>query len=146
MKHLKLFNENQSVRHKIEQHNQNYRELANILQSEVLDDYDIYEGYLSEKRDENGNFTNKPCWLFNGPKGLFIYHICIYPKNRLTKEGEETVKNLSKEIELLKSMINDFLGIKFEIKEHSSFLLIFIKDSFYNGCIQHFKHYGTGSI
>lgn len=123
MKYLKSFNENKSVI----QHNQNYRELANILQSEVLDDYDIYEGHLSEIGDGNGNHTNKPCWYFNQTRGFkCIYDMCIFPENRLTEEGEETVKNLSKDIESLKSMISDFLGIEFEIEDHSSFLLITI--------------------
>jgi hypothetical protein len=133
MKHIKSFNENLSI----EQHNQNYRELANILQSEVLDDYDIYEGYLSEKRDENGNFTNKPCWSFTQTRFNLIYNICIYPKNRLTKEGEETVKNLYKDIESLKSMINDFLGIEFDIEDHYSFLLISLLSQ--NKIITHFS-------
>lgn len=129
MKYLKSFNENQSII----KDNQNYRELANILQSEVLDDYDIYEGPLSEIGDKNGNHTNKPCWHFNQTRRFkCIYNIYVFPENRLTEEGEETVKNLSKDIESLKNMINDFLGIEFEIEYHSSFLVITIKDSFYD--------------
>ena len=132
MKHLKTFNENQSVN----QHNQNYRELADILQSEILDDYDIYKGdYLMERGDRNRNYTNEPCWLFHNPTGGFIYHMAIYPKNRWTKEGKETVEKLSKDIELLKNRVSDFLSIEFEVEDHTTSLLIIIKDSFYDECI-----------
>jgi hypothetical protein len=132
MKHLKTFNENQSAN----QHNQNYRELVDILQSEVLDDYDIYKGdYLMERGDASGNYTNEPCYLFHNPTGGFIYHMVIYPKNRLTKEGKEIVKKLSKDIEFLKDRISDFLGIEFEVKDHTTSLVIIIKDSFYEECI-----------
>lgn len=132
MKHLKTFNENQSVN----QHNQNYRELADVLQSEILDNYDIYESdYLSERGDINRNYTNEPCWLFHNPSGGFIYNMSIFPKNRWTKEGMETVEKLSKDIELLKDRISDFLGIEFEFEEHTTFLVILIKDSFYDECV-----------
>ena len=132
MKHLKSFNENLLAN----KHNQNYRELASILQSEVLDNYDIYQGdYLMERGDVNRNYTNEPCWLFHNPSGGFIYHMDIYPKNRWTKEGKETVEKLSKEIEFLKGRISDFLDIEFEVEDHTTSLLIIIKDSFYDECV-----------
>jgi len=131
MKHLKSFNEN----HSVSQHNQNYEELADILQSEVLDDYDIYKAdYIMERVDVNGNYTNEPGWLFHNPSGGFIYHMAIYPKNRFTKEAKETLEKISKDIKLLKNRISDFLGIEFEIVNHTS-LIIIIKDTFYDKCV-----------
>ena len=136
MKHLKSFNEN----HSLSQHNQNYRELADILQSEVLDDYDIYkDDCLTERgalRTEDS--TNEPCWLYNHMRvdsEYMIAYISIYARNRWTKEGKETLKKISKDIELLKNSISNFLGIEFEIEDHTTSLVIVIKDTFYDECV-----------
>lgn len=94
VRNLKRFNESQNFREK----NQKYKELAELLQSEILDDYDIYEGPLSERDDGNRNYTNEPCWHFEnaaGDRGP-IYGIDIFPRNRITQEGRETTKKNKK--------------------------------------------------
>lgn len=132
MKHIITFNESQLTN----QHNQNFRKLANILQSEVLDDFDIYEGeILSERGDKFGNYTNEPVWKFHNPSGGFIYNMEIYPKNRHSIESKKILKKISKDIENLKSMVTDLLGIDYEVEEHDTFLVIIINDTFYNSVV-----------
>jgi hypothetical protein len=110
--------------------NEKYKELAQILQSEILDDYDIYEGPLSERGDINGNNINEPCWHFNSPAGDRgpIYDIEIFPKNRLTQEGKETLQKILKDIELKKYSIESHLDLEFEIEIHDTFLVISIPE------------------
>jgi hypothetical protein len=132
MRYIISFNESQLTN----QHNQNFKELANILQSEVLDNYDIYESEsFTEKGDRFRNFTNEPAWLFHNPSGGFIYNMSIYPKNRHSEEGKEILKKISKDIENLKPMIIDFLGFEYEVEKHDTSLVIIINDTFYNSVV-----------
>jgi hypothetical protein len=128
MKYIKKYEIFESTFGDVVSTNKKYRELAKLLQSEILDDYDIYEGPLSEYGPLNrqGSYTNEACWHFTNPGGV-IYNISIFPKNRQIT-GRDFVKTLVSDLESFKNRVEESLDIEYEIEEHETFVIIMIGD------------------
>ncbi len=132
MRYLKTYNESFFQPPK-------YRELANLIQSEVLDDYEIHEGPVSFQRVDDGNgfkFINEPCWelidkfkflglrkRINGDSD--IVYMQISPRNKESVDGKEMGNKIVKDIDSIKERIENTLDIS--IVAYISYNSIFVK-------------------